>query len=296
MRNVTGTINVARSIFDHPMFDDGKPLSQREAWLWLISNAAWRPVQVIVRNGRSQELVNLERGQLTYSRSFLCKAWAWPSEKRVRTFLSRLEREHMIDLQTGQLQTVISICNYEVFQFGRTPTGPANGPAMGQQRAGNGPEEEDIINIKKNMLPPPAPRLPPPAPAGFEDFYSVYPRKKQRQAAIKAFASLMKSGAISLESLIAKTKQFAASWEARPKADHQYIPYPASWLNKGGYNDEPEAAAGTAAPAPIDWPRRLNFFHDEKKWLPTWGPEPGAPGCLVPPQILNPVSDFKGAA
>ena len=135
MRTVTGHINVARSIFDHPMFDDGRPLSPREAWLWLISNAAWRPMQVMVRNGRSQQLVSLERGQLTYSRSFLCKAWFWTSDKTVRTFLARLEREGMIDIQTGQLQTVISICNYGVFQHGGSLTGPSNGPAMGRQWA-----------------------------------------------------------------------------------------------------------------------------------------------------------------
>jgi hypothetical protein len=129
-----GHINVARSIFDHPMFDDGKPLSDREAWLWLISNAAWRPVQIMVRNGRSSEMLNLDRGQLSFSRSFLRKAWRWTSEKRVRTFLNRLERECMVDLLTGQLQTVISICNYGVFQSGGQLTGPSNGPAMGQKK------------------------------------------------------------------------------------------------------------------------------------------------------------------
>ena len=148
MRNVTGTINVARSIFDHPMFDDGRPLSPREAWLWLISNAAWRPLQVMVRNGRSQQLIKLDRGQLSYSRAFLRKAWSWKSDKSVRTFLAKLRQEQMIDLQTGQLQTVISICNYGVFQLGGTLTGPSKGPLEGQQRAGNGPEEEDIINIR----------------------------------------------------------------------------------------------------------------------------------------------------
>ncbi len=135
MRNVTGHINVARSIFDHAMFDDERPYSSREAWLWLIANAAWRPMQVMVRNGRSQQLLNLERGQLSFSRSFMQKAWRWTSDKTVRTFLARLKKEGMVDLQTGQLQTIITICNYGVFQFGGTLTGPANGQAIGQQWA-----------------------------------------------------------------------------------------------------------------------------------------------------------------
>ena len=143
-----GHINVARSIFDHPMFEDGQPLSQREAWLWLITNAAWRPMQIRVSNGRAFEMLHLDRGQLSYSRSFLRRAWHWTSEKRVRTFLDRLERERMVDLQTGRPQTVISICNYGVFQNGGQLTGPAKGPAVGQRWASDRPEEENIRSIR----------------------------------------------------------------------------------------------------------------------------------------------------
>ncbi len=298
MRRASGTISVARSIFDHPMFDDGRPLSPREAWLWLISNAAWQPMQVMVRNGRSQELVRLERGQLTYSRAFLRTAWSWKSDKSVRTFLAKLRQEQMIDLQTGHLQTVISICNYGVFQLGGTLTGPAKGPLEGQQRAGNGPEEEYIINIRKKMLQAPTPE-------GFEDWYSVYPRKKQRQDAIKAFERLMRSATISLESLIAKTKVFAASWDGRTKQDRQFIPYPASWLNKGGFGDEPDGDGTEAVPAPIDprtftpgqWQKRINSHRAGGNWLDIWGPKPGEPGCVVPSHlIVTPVSSATGAA
>jgi hypothetical protein len=298
MRSVTGHINVARSIFDHPMFDDGRSYSPREAWLWLISNAAWRPMQVMVRNGRAAEMLHLKRGQLSFSRSFLRKAWNWPSEKRVRTFLSRLERELMIDLQTGQLQTVISICNYGVFQHGGGLPGPSNGPAMGQQWAGNGPEEENIISIKEKKM------LPPPSPAGFDDWYSTYPKKKQRQAAMRAFAKVIGSGLIALPALIEKTKAFAASWENKPAAERKFIPYPASWLNAGGYDDEPEGD-GKPTSAPINplsfdddgWRRRLKYFQEAEKWIDAWGPKPGAPGCLVPSHlILSPVSTSKGVA
>jgi hypothetical protein len=298
MRNVAGHINVARSIFDHPLFKDGKPYSQREAWLWLIANAAWRPMKVMVRTGRSQELVSLDRGQLTYSRAFLRTAWLWSSEKLVRTFLARLRQEGMLDLQTGQLQTIITVCNYSAFQFGGADEGPANGPAMGQQRAGNGPEEESITNIKrKKMLPA--------MPEGFDDWYSIYPRKKQRQDAIKAFAKLMRSGVITLEALLAKTRTFAAGWEKRPAADRQFVPYPASWLNKGEFGDDPEGGGGEPVPASIDprmftpgqWLKRLENYKASGNWLDLWGPAPGAPGCLVPPHlIVTPVSTAKGAA
>jgi hypothetical protein len=293
-----GHINVARSIFNHPMFDDGKPLSQREAWLWLISNAAWRPMQIMVRNGRASEMLNLDRGKLSFSRSFLRKAWHWTSEKKVRTFLNRLERERMVDLLTGQLQTVISICNYGVFQNGGQLSGPSNGPAMGQQRAGNGPEEENIRSIKRKNA------LPSHNPEDFQKWYAIYPKKKSPQAASRAFAKVIGSGLIALPALIEKTKAFAASWADKPKQERQFIPYPASWLNAGSYDDEPDGGA-EPAPAPIDprsfaedkWQRCLKYFGDTETWVEAWGPKPGEPGCLVPSHLLLArVSSSKGAA
>ncbi|WP_027575389.1 hypothetical protein [Bradyrhizobium sp. WSM1743] len=298
MRNA-GHINVARSIFDHPMFDDGQPLSQREAWLWLIANAAWRPVKVMVRNGRSEQLVALERGQLTYSRAFLQKAWGWSSDKMVRTFLARLRQEGMVDLQTGQLQTIISICNYDVFQNGGAGDRPASGPVEGQQRASKGPEEENIKSIRttsssKNE------------PDGFDAWYSIYPRKKQRRDAAKAFAKLIASGSIAIDDLMAKTQAFAARWEREPPERRQFIPYPASWINSGEYADEPEGSGpGEASRAlrdpssftDADWQRRLAHFREGNDWLDAWGPAPGSPGCLVPARLaLSSVSDARGAA
>jgi hypothetical protein len=207
----------------------------------------------------------------------------------------------MLGLQTGQLQTVISICNYEVYQHGGTAKGPANGQAKGQQRASNGPEEENIISIRNNR------GLPPGSPAGFDDWYSVYPKKKQPQAAKRAFAKAIGSGAITLDALMAKTKAFAVAtnWAALSKRDRQFIPYPASWLNAGGYNDEPEGDGGEPAPAARDprsftdgdWQKRLTYFQESQTWLEAWGSKPGAPGCLVPSHlIVTPVSTSKGAA
>jgi hypothetical protein len=160
------------------------------------------------------------------------------------------------------------------------------------------PEEENIINIKKNMLPPPS-------PAGFDDWYAIYPRKKQPQDAKRAFAKLMASGVITLDALMVKTRTFADNWQNEPKDRRKFIPYPASWLNAGGYFDEPDDGA-EPAPAAIDprsftddkWQRCLKYFSDTETWVANaWGPKPGEPGCLVPSHLLlAPVSNSKGAA
>ena len=287
-----GHINVARSIFDHPMFDDGKPLSQREAWLWLISNAAWRPMQVMVRNGRSQQLVSLERGQLTYSRSFLCKAWSWSSDKKVRTFLNRLERGHLVGLQTGQLQTVITICNYGVFQNGKSISGPAKGQQTGQQWASNGPEEEYIINIKRKKTlsaeGKEGEESKEPSHGSFLLFWETYPRQDAKKAAERAYAKVIKDALISESDLLAKTKAFAASKAAVPADERKFIPHASTWLNGGRYSEQDAKATEPLSADKLtdaEWLLYLKFnLHN---WPEGLGAKPGMPGCRVPPHLLS---------
>jgi hypothetical protein len=149
--------------------------------------------------------------------------------------------------------------------------------------------------------------LPPPTPAGFVDWYLIYPKKKHPQSAKRAFAKAIGSGAITLDALMAKTKAFAVAtnWPALSKRDRQFIPYPASWLNAGGYHDEADGDGGEPALAArdpraftdADWQKRLAHFHEKSEWIETWGAKPGAPGCLVPSHlIVTPVSTSKGAA
>ena len=69
----------------------------------------------------------------------------------------------------------------------------------------------------------------------FERFWAAYPRKKNRIAALKAWAKLKPD-----EHLTAKIHE--AVVRAKASADWQgevrFIPHPATWLNAGGWDDE----------------------------------------------------------
>src|SRR5262249_54287555 len=95
-----GFIAIARGALDHPVVGARKPFSKFEAWLWLLFEAAWKPRRVRVTSGRAEQYLTLERGQLSYSRSYMVTAWGW-KEKGVRGFLFRLERDRQITRQTG---------------------------------------------------------------------------------------------------------------------------------------------------------------------------------------------------
>ena len=68
---------------------------------------------------------------------------------------------------------------------------------------------------------------------GFDDFWKTYPRKKSKGQAEKAWKRLK----IAPEIILAGLQRAIKSWEGR---EAQYIPYPATWLNGKGWEDEEE--------------------------------------------------------
>ena len=112
---MAGTVNIARDLWNDPTFKD-EEMSQREAWIWLIVNASWKPRMKRV----GDQVVDLQRGQLAASTRFLADAWMW-SEPRVRRYLAKLEDRRMIRRDTDAGVTVVTICNYDIYQ--NTPRG-----------------------------------------------------------------------------------------------------------------------------------------------------------------------------
>jgi hypothetical protein len=118
---------VARTIFDHPLFNYGQPpYSRREAWEWLIAQAAWKP------KGHRHVLgiTEVQRGQLATTVRELGAIWRWP-RSNVHRFLRRLVEEGMVELTrknkngttnsairrlSPRWRTIITICNYDRFQ------------------------------------------------------------------------------------------------------------------------------------------------------------------------------------
>jgi len=109
-------VRVQTSIFEHEVFA-ADPFSEREAWIWLISKAAWKDTKHRI----GQTVVDVPTGSMFLTLREMQRAWKWKSDKRVRTFLTMLENERMIETKTDAGKTQISICNYSRYQeVGRT--------------------------------------------------------------------------------------------------------------------------------------------------------------------------------
>lgn len=68
----------------------------------------------------------------------------------------------------------------------------------------------------------------------FDSFWAVYPRKVEKLAGMKAFVKA--TNIVSPQVLIDGARRLAQDPNLPPK---QFVPYPASWLNAGGWDSEP---------------------------------------------------------
>lgn len=112
-----GLILIDRSILDHHIVGMKHPV-RALAWLWMLSEAQWKPKKVWYNNAE----ILLERGQFLAPLPVASKATNM-SIKQFRTFLSTLERAGMVQktvtpngIPKGTGATVITICNYEIYQ------------------------------------------------------------------------------------------------------------------------------------------------------------------------------------
>jgi len=122
---VSGFAVIFREMKEHPLFaGDSERLG---AWTWLLLTGCWKATKFRV----SGKVVELQRGQLCASRSQLAEAWGWAPSK-VERFLVHLENEQMIERETGQGRTIITICNYAIYQDVEAKTGQENGQPSGQ--------------------------------------------------------------------------------------------------------------------------------------------------------------------
>lgn len=127
-----GVFAITREIFDHPDFP-AEPFTQREAWMWLISEAAWRQRRVHV-GGVS---VTLQRGQLASSVRFMAERWKW-HRSSVERFLKRRKTATAITIAVETGVSVITLCNYDRYQVvglpSETPTETPGETAPRQHR------------------------------------------------------------------------------------------------------------------------------------------------------------------
>lgn len=87
--------------------------------------------------------------------------------------------------------------------------------------------------------------------ADFDEWYSTYPRKRGRAAALRAYVKARKTATAS-DLLDTLTQQL----DALTRRGVEFCPYPATWLNQERWADVDDAKAVRRRPAADDWMNR----------------------------------------
>jgi hypothetical protein len=224
-----GVFQVHRGIFDHPIFAP-EPFTEREAWMWMLSTAAWAPKRVRVTKG----LFDLKRGQLAFALDFMAKKFQW-SKSKVGRFLKRLKTDTMIETLATRDATLITICNYDQYQFGRNASETPIEPQIETPAERERHEEEELkhINTGRKKETREAALS---SDFEFEDFWEIWPNKVGKPAALRAFVSARKRAG--LDAIVAGV--FAYIRDKPP--DRPWL-NPATFLNQNRWEDQPAQVA-----------------------------------------------------
>jgi len=113
----TGTFNTARQVFDNDVVGCCQH-ARFYAWSWLLSQAEYQDTPINI----GDETIILKRGQLRHSVRHIAESVGM-SRPMLARFLDLLRKggvdgKPMIETSAGTGQLIITICNYDNFQYG----------------------------------------------------------------------------------------------------------------------------------------------------------------------------------
>ena len=104
----------------------------------------------------------------------------------------------------------------------------------------------------------------------FDEFWSKYPRKIAKKAAMQAYARLpMDEQELAVETIDTHLEY----WKLK-ETDTDFIPHPATWLNQGRYFDELEMKAKAPKKPALPWYSTEQLTMDKAREL-NMQPRPG---------------------
>ena len=200
-----GYIRLHRQIQDCWIWDSDEKHNRRSAWidLLLLANHSDKKIPF------NDQVITIKRGQLLTSIRKLADRWHW-SKSTVVTFLKLLENDSMILRDSDNNRTLLTIVNYEVYQIAETPnetpTSTPSGTPTSTVAETNNNDKECKKNEQDIYI------------AHFEETWKIYPKKKDKGAAYKAYMARINSG-FSEDELLVATRGYAEECkrEGRPE-------------------------------------------------------------------------------
>lgn len=142
---MNGWIKISRELPKHWIWQDAERLKW---WLDLLLMASWDDGQSLSGGSR---LIEIKRGQLVASISFLCQRWH-KGHNTVIAFLKMLQEEKMITKKTIGNTTIITICKYNMYQAADNLKDNLNGDIISGYNGSANNNPDNIADSPKDNL------------------------------------------------------------------------------------------------------------------------------------------------
>lgn len=107
-----GYIYLHRKLREHWLYTENREFTKLEAWIDLLFEVNHKDNKFLL----GSELVYVKRGSTITSKRKLSEKWKWSTNK-VETFLKNLKVDGMLSYKSDTKKTVITIENYEKYQY-----------------------------------------------------------------------------------------------------------------------------------------------------------------------------------
>ncbi len=135
--------------------------------------------------------------------------------------------------------------------------------------------------------------------AKFEEFRAAYPTRAGdlglKQAKEKLRAALAKG--VQFEEIMTAARRYRRNVSERGKDGTEFVKQMPAWFNAQPWLENALAPVSSAPSDATDWRPILEMFCKSQTWQ--WGrlsPEPGAPGCKIPAEIIAEYADRMPAS
>ncbi len=196
-----------------------------KVWIWCLLKANHSTQWVNLKTGRGSIEVECKDGQFIFGRNSAAKELDMDGGT-VYKRMQKLKNMENLTIESNKQYSLITIMNWHTYQaLDNKSNSKGNKQVTGKQQASNtNKNDKNEKNEKKNPL------------AGFEDFYKAYPKKKSKGQAEKTWNKLSPTNDLLKQMLI--SIEAARKSEDWLKENGKFIPYPSSWLNSKGWEDE----------------------------------------------------------
>ena len=203
--------------------------------------------------------ITIDRGQRLASFSKIAGELRL-SVQNIRTSIDHLKSTGEVTCRSQGGHSIFTVVNYNLFQqLTSQPTNSQQSPNKALTNDQQQRKNDKNIEKEKNILPPKSPQgegqaedltvetaggaaeaaIRPKTPVqGFEEFWKSFPKKASKGSALKAWNKL-RPGKELREKIMAAIERAKKS-EQWNRENGRFIPYPATWLNAQGWEDELE--------------------------------------------------------